>query len=108
MTEEKTTEETAAPSPFTAVPLSELPQATIGATPESIALGKALLAIVSKTVAARDSVVNAERKDALNRASVIKRAVAAAGGTPKGTRLSLRTLAGDDGYRVAALLVDAK
>ena len=103
MTDETTT---TAPA-FEAIAIDDLPSAPKGSDPASIALGQSVLAVANATTAAGDGLRFADRKDAVNRAAVIKRGVRAAGGAPDGMKVATRILPGTDGFRVAILLVKA-
>jgi hypothetical protein len=93
---------------FEAIALDDLPSAPKGSDPASVALGNAVLAVANATTAAGDPLPPfADRKDAINRAAVIKRGVRAAGGPSDGMKVATRILASADGYRVAILLVPA-
>lgn len=92
---------------FEAVAVADLPKQDRGASPEAVAMGKALLAILSNETGARDPLASKERKQAVNRAQVIKRAVRAAGGVPKGMRLATQIESREDGYHVIATLAKA-
>lgn len=90
---------------FEPVPIADLPKsAPKGMDPASIALGLALLAVLTSDTAARDPMAHALRKDAINRAAVLKRVVRAAGGVSDGFRLGTRILAAADGFHVVATL----
>ena len=105
MTDETTAtvDETPAPA-FDAIPIAELPKSVKGASPERIALGNALLTALSPDTAAGDRERFADRKGASKRAAVLRRAIGAAGGAPKGTTFGTQIATTGDGYYVIARL----
>lgn len=107
MTDETNGNDAPAAFAFESVAVADLPKQDRGASPEAVAMGKALLAILSDETGARDPLASAERKQAVNRAQVIKRAVRAAGGVPKGMRLATQIESREDGYHVIATLAKA-
>lgn len=92
---------------FDSIAVTDLPKATKGADPERIALGAALLAVLTPDTAAGDVERFAERKDAVKRAAVLRRAILAAGGAPDGTTIGTQIDATADGFR-AIVRMNAK
>lgn len=92
---------------FTAIATTDLPAVKKGVDPATIALGNAILAVLTPESAARDGNAYAERNDAVNRGAVLKRAVRSVG-TPNGHTVGVRILSESDGYHVAVTLNAAK
>lgn len=79
------------------------------ASPETIALGNAILSVIADgTNAAQDPTTYTDRKEANKRAAVLKRAVLATGKVPEGKTAGARIILADGTYRVAVLLSNAK
>lgn len=107
MTDDTTNDATSDEPPafaFELIPVAELATAAKGADPESIALGTAVLAAVTVEQAAGDPLRFDDRKAAVNRVAVIKRAVRAAGGAPAGHKIATKIRATASGYQVAIIL----
>lgn len=105
MTEQTETNDTSAAPAFDAIPVADLPTPTKGASPERLALGTALLgALTAGQTAAGDRERFADRKDASKRAAVLRRAITAAGGVPKGTTFGTQIAASAEGFYVIARL----
>lgn len=104
MTDETNTTNAPEGLTFEAVAVADLPKQDRGSSPEQIAMGKALLAVLTPEQGARDPMAHTERTAAVNRAQVIKRAVRAAGGAPDGFRLATQIESREDGYHVIATL----
>lgn len=89
---------------FDAVPMTELAKTSKGADPKAVALGQAILAAVTVDTAQGDRERYEDRKGAVNRAAVIKRAIKAAGGAPAGHTIGTRIGATAEGFRVIITL----
>lgn len=100
----------AAPT-FDAVPVADLGPAQRESSPETIALGAAILAVIGDgSNAARDPGTFTDKAAANKRAAVLKRAVRATGNVPDGKTVGARIITADDGktFRVAVYLATPK
>lgn len=102
----KTENATPAPLPtFEPVAVASLAPAERTSSPETIALGNAILAVIADgTNAAQEPTIHADKGDATKRAATLKRAAAATGKVPEGKTVGARIIAVDGGFKVAVML----
>lgn len=95
---------------FAPVPVADLAPAQRESSPDTIALGNAILAVIGDgSTAAQEPTVHADKAAATKRAAVLKRAVSATGKVPDGRTVGARIVAADGGgFRVAVLLSTPK
>jgi hypothetical protein len=93
---------------FEPIAVSTLPEAKRSADADTIALGKAIFAVIESGENAAQDPATYTAAEASKRASVLKRAVIAANTIPEGKSVSVRTTGEGDARRVAVLLVVTK